>query len=177
MRLIIFPERCSGCSACEVFCSLHHEGRVNQELSRIHVIRDEEHAVFLPVACVSCQSKACMAACPEEGAIYINYLGMAVIEEALCTGCSKCMQACEIHAIRFSRQAGRGKSGKAFCFKCDLCGGDPTCIKACPQDALALAQDSDGEAGQRLYEPLRDDCTRIIDWLDERGLVKNRRHV
>lgn len=177
-RLVIYPELCSGCSACEVFCSLHHESKVNPELSRIHVIKDEAHAAFLPVVCVSCKNKACLAACPEQGAIYINHLGMTVIEETLCTGCSKCAQACEIHAIRFFKQSGRGKWGKAFCFKCDLCAGDPVCVKACPQGALAVKDIADdGEAAQNLYEQLRQECTRIIEWLDECSLVKNRRAV
>lgn len=177
MRLVIYPTLCNGCSACEIFCSLHHEGIVNPKLSRIHVIRDETHAVFLPVACVSCKNKACLAACPEEGAIFINHLGMTVIEESKCTGCGKCVQACEIHAVRFSKETDRGKWGKAFCYKCDLCEGDPVCVKACSQGALAFEEIANDEATQELYEQLRQECARIIDWLDERGLVKNRRDV
>ncbi|MBN1538296.1 MAG: 4Fe-4S dicluster domain-containing protein [Anaerolineales bacterium] len=175
MRLNIYPERCTGCSACEVFCSLHHEGLVNQELSRIHVYRDIENANFLPIACVNCQTKACLAACPEEGAIYINHLGMVVIEEQLCTGCSKCKQACEIQAIGFYRQTGRGKMGKAFCFKCDLCDGEAVCVNVCPVGALVLEEDTNGDAGQRLFETLRPARLEIVEHMEARGMAKTRR--
>ena len=145
MSLTISPEKCTGCQNCTVFCSLHHESVVNFELSRIQVLeRYSEHS-FLPITCVLCENKPCIEACPEPGAIKIDSLGAVVIDEELCTGCSKCVKACQLGSIRLHMLPGRGKSGKAVVLKCDMCSGDPWCVKVCQPGALQLEKEGTGQ--------------------------------
>ncbi len=142
MLLAVSPEKCSGCRACEVFCSLSHEGQAIPELSRIKVWKDETRNTFLPIVCPPCSDRPCVSACPEEGALRLREDGAVVVEESLCTGCSKCIRACPLGAITFHRLEGRGKHGKAVVLKCDLCDGDPWCVRVCAPGAVVTAQAS-----------------------------------
>lgn len=160
MRLEIEPKLCTGCRLCESFCALVHEEQIRPWLARVHVRRDESRAIFLPVACPACEAKPCIDACPEPGAISQTPLGAVVINELRCTGCSKCVRACEIGAIFFRRVPGRGKHGKAVALKCDLCGGDPWCVRVCAPGALRLV-DGDGQGGQTVYERLKIEMERL----------------
>jgi len=52
-----------------------------------------------------------------------------VIDDEKCIRCKKCIEACPFDAIWFSEETNK-------ILKCDLCGGDPQCIKWCPINAL-----------------------------------------
>jgi len=140
--LHIHPTQCTDCRLCEIFCSLKQEGYVNPNLARIRIARDEARKLLAPIACPPCDEKKCIAACPEPGALTIApQTGAVVIAESLCTSCSKCIAACDIGAIRFLRQAGRGKNGKAVALKCNQCDGDPACVRVCEPKALQYVSD------------------------------------
>ena len=47
-----------------------------------------------------------------------------VIDYNLCVGCRMCVYACPFGAMGFDADRGRP-------YKCDLCGGDPLCVKFC----------------------------------------------
>jgi Fe-S-cluster-containing hydrogenase component 2 len=167
MIIRVHPEKCTGCRACETYCALEQEGLVNPALARVRVLKDEPRNLFLPILCPPCDEKACVDACPEPGAMTIDpCTGAVVIAEALCTGCSKCIRACSIGAIRLLRQAGRGKFGKAVAFKCNQCGGAPWCVKVCAPGALEYVE----ESGQPVFESLRVALADAEKILAERGM-------
>ncbi|MBI4790739.1 MAG: 4Fe-4S dicluster domain-containing protein [Chloroflexi bacterium] len=172
MILQVNPEKCTGCSACEAFCSLEQERVVNPALARIHVFKDEPRDLFLPIVCPPCDEKLCIAACPEPGGIVVSEMGAVVIVEHLCTGCSKCVSACDIGAIRLVRQSGHGKFGKAVAVKCDQCGGDPWCVRVCVPGALEYVLESHG---QMVFEKLRAALPHAEKILAERGALPRRR--
>lgn len=161
MYLSIDPNRCTGCLACQVYCSLSHEGEVNVGLARITLLRARDQAGYLVLACVPCEAKSCLEACLEPGAIYVDEIGAVTINEALCTGCSQCVGACPIGGITFHRLIGRGKHGKAVALKCDLCGGDPWCARVCSSQAIVLVREREG--AQNAQDRLREICNR---WLE-----------
>ncbi len=139
MIFSINPENCTGCLACEVYCSLAHEGGINLGLSRIRIYETGNRQSILPVVCLPCAEKPCLQVCPE-GAIRLHDRGAVTIDESRCTGCSRCVRACKIGAIRFHRLPGRGKKGVAVALKCDQCGGDPWCVRVCPNGAIATVE-------------------------------------
>ena len=123
------PEKCSGCRTCMAVCSLYHEGAVNPELARIQVI-----APVLKIfeaegyTCKQCEGPECLYACPVEGALHIDEAtGARVIDAEKCIGCKLCLEACPQYPntpIKYDAQ-------NEICVKCDLCGGDPLCVKFC----------------------------------------------
>lgn len=52
-----------------------------------------------------------------------------VVDEERCTGCGFCAAACPWGVITLDPVTGKA-------LKCDLCGGDPACVKECPENAL-----------------------------------------
>lgn len=124
------PERCAGCLTCMAVCSLYHDGVVCPDMARIHVV-----APILKIfevqgyTCKQCEGPGCLYACPE-GALYVDEkTGARVIDEGRCTGCKICMEACP----QYPNTPIRYNSERNVCFKCDLCGGDPQCVKLCPK--------------------------------------------
>lgn len=45
-RLVTHPELCTGCRACEVVCSYHHEGFFSRKMGSIYVRRMERKGEF-----------------------------------------------------------------------------------------------------------------------------------
>ena len=68
-------------------------------------------------------------ACPT-GALYEDPESHLVIHDpALCDGCGHCVEACPFDAIWIDER-------ECVALKCDLCGGDPQCVKYCSPGAL-----------------------------------------
>jgi Fe-S-cluster-containing hydrogenase component 2 len=127
---------CAGCGICEVMCSLFHEGAVRPALARSHMIREPFTAKHRHFVCRQCSSPACYAACPlKDKAICIDDLtGITYINEAECTGCGMCVEACP-----FDPPGMKINTDKQVVFKCDLCmnrKAGPTCVEYCPFQAL-----------------------------------------
>ncbi|TAN05457.1 MAG: RnfABCDGE type electron transport complex subunit B [Rhodanobacteraceae bacterium] len=69
---------------------------------------------------------------------------VALIDEAVCIGCTKCIQACPVDAIV-------GANKLMHTVVADLCTGCELCIAPCPVDCIAMVPASD--ATQRLPRP------------------------
>lgn len=69
-----------------------------------------------------------MTACPVE-AITIAPTGAKVVVDSRCVGCKLCTIACPYGTIFYNVDTHKA-------FKCNLCGGDPQCARACPTEAI-----------------------------------------
>jgi Fe-S-cluster-containing dehydrogenase component len=76
-----------------------------------------------------------MTSCPVNAIAIAPHTGAKVVIERTCVGCAVCTIACPFGTV-FIDPATR----KAF--KCDLCGGDPVCAKACPTRAIEFVESS-----------------------------------
>ncbi len=131
--LIIDARKCTGCRACETFCSLKHEGVCNPAKGRVHVIKWEQDGVYVPINCMRCEEPACELACPKQ-ATYRNFeTGAMMVDPHRCIGCLSCVSACPFGATFVDPDDGR-------VLKCDLCDGDPTCVKVCPTGAITYEE-------------------------------------
>ena len=159
--LVFDPAQCTGCMKCAVACSEkwstelfpeQTKDTVNLEFSRIRPMRFQY--VDVVNVCSYCQLMdwaegtdkfPCEAVCPE-GAIYTvpegegtagSYgMGYKWIDRNKCLGEDKCWRCAEICEDQF----GSGISFDPIEKKaqmCSRCGGDPVCVKACPEP-LAL---------------------------------------
>jgi carbon-monoxide dehydrogenase iron sulfur subunit len=128
--LILDLSKCSGCRRCEVQCSFHRMGRVGRGISRIKVAKIEETGIDFPVFCQLCRERYCMD-CPQ-AAMTVGPLGQVTVDPDSCVGCGTCEALCPIGAIEIQEE---------IPFVCDLCQGDPRCVRACTMGALTFAPD------------------------------------
>jgi Fe-S-cluster-containing hydrogenase component 2 len=123
--LFVDHERCVGCRVCEGVCSFHHYRTHRRGLSAIAVLAFDSLSRDVPVVCVQCEDPACQAACPT-GSIYRDErTGAYLVNRETCIGCRSCVFACPFGAMFFDEEAGAP-------IKCDLCEGDPECVRVCP---------------------------------------------
>ena len=128
--LIVHPEKCNNCGDCEKACIKTRSSLTSPGLSCIRILQTpEEDDFFFPVACRQCENPPCLAACPKEAIFLDDELERTLIDRQKCVGCGYCVSACPFGAMKLDKQ--KGKS-----YKCDLCGGDPECVKVCEPGAL-----------------------------------------
>ena len=135
-RLYLLPNKCRGCSVCELVCSFHHVGEFNPAKARLYVVREPEAGVDTVVICRHCSKAPCMAACPYEAISRDPATNAATVNETYCTGCGKCVEACPHGAMIMAPETG-------LALKCDLCNGSPQCVDECPFGALIFAEQAE----------------------------------
>jgi len=132
-RLLVFPDRCTGCRACEVACVAEHEGVFGRVAARIKVFKREPFGLDYPIVCRHCTRPPCVEACPVEALSRDRHTGAVLVAEDRCIGCGACIEACPFGAVDFHPQSG-------LAIICDLCGGDPACVKRCATGAIVYEE-------------------------------------
>jgi len=155
--LVFDPYQCTGCMLCAVACAEKYskelfpeetKNMVNLEFARIRPMRFQY--VDVVNVCTYCQLEEwaegstnfpCAEVCPEDAILTIpegegkeGYYGMGYkwIDRDKCLGADKCWRCAEICEDQF----GSGISFDPIEKKaqvCSRCGGDPECVKACPE--------------------------------------------
>jgi carbon-monoxide dehydrogenase iron sulfur subunit len=129
-------EMCSGCRRCELACSMHHEDWMWPEASRVRVFMPFP-GLEVPLLCAQCDNYPCVDACPVEALTIDEDTTAVLVDREKCTSCGACIDACP-GKIPFLHPG----DNKATI--CDLCGGDPECVKVCHEaryDALRLVEE------------------------------------
>ncbi len=127
--LVIDPGKCTGCKQCELACSYVKEGSFNPSKSRIRVFDFHTEGRFVPYTCTQCDEAWCQQACPVDAITTDPVTGVKQVHDNLCVGCKVCTIACPFGTINYNVASGK-------VVKCDHCGGDPECVKACPTQAI-----------------------------------------
>lgn len=143
--LVLHPERCTGCHSCEMICSLTHDNECNLTLSRIGIMKTRGGGTNenIPIVCQQCHDPICADVCVM-GAISKNEeTGAFVVNEDLCVGCKACVIACPLGGVLYHYI-------KGCAMKCDLCGGDPECVKSCLYNALEFLPMDEWGRNERL---------------------------
>ena len=154
--LVYDSKKCCGCRSCMLACSLVHEGVENLSLSRIQNLAnglgtfpdDNDIAV-----CRQCVYPACVESCAFDS-LYVDENGIRRIDEAKCTGCQLCIDACPYvpHRTIWNPAKTNALGAKGVAAKCDLCADAPywsetggvngkqACVEICPLEALKFAK-------------------------------------
>ncbi|HJO93370.1 MAG TPA: 4Fe-4S dicluster domain-containing protein [Victivallales bacterium] len=122
-KLTIIQNLCIGCKECELMCGLKHHGVFNPLMARIRVEYNREMNCYDPVICQHCDDPACVKSCRFGALSKDVQTGIVGLEKDKCKCCRLCVKACPHNAIRVSQEGA--------ILKCDLCGGNPTCVKFC----------------------------------------------
>ena len=124
MRVKVNRSKCTGCLLCEVTCSLLHTGQVQREASAIRVnLGHLDHEHHKPVVCRQCKKMMCNQS--ENKEVGENLKQSFLWEKDL-----RKKEDCAFNAL--------------FAFgdklvHCNLCGGEPECVRSCPTGALSLS--------------------------------------
>ena len=132
--LVADPKKCTGCGMCRIVCAMTKSGIGNPIRSRIRVLWLNSPDCYLPVICQHCQDAPCMAVCPKKAIQRDDPMQKVMVDYDLCISCKMCMFACPFGAIGFDVD-------HQTVFKCDLCDGNPECVKYCFYEALNFVED------------------------------------
>jgi Fe-S-cluster-containing hydrogenase component 2 len=150
MKVIVFdPSKCTGCRLCEIACSVKHEGISNPLFSRVKILKRYEE-FFAPARCRQCEEPICLVACPLNAISRDKTLSIVKVDYDKCWGCRLCVELCPyggiyIHPVKRKAAA------------CDLCDGDPECVKVCSGEALSYVEEHDV-----VYKVKRENIFRLL---------------
>jgi len=128
-RILVRSDICSGCRACTLACVAGHEGGFGSFPSRIKVTKIETEGLDVPSVCRLCRRPACAAACPTGALVRDEILGVVRLDEEECIGCGACADGCPFGMVTMHPTSG-------LPLICDLCDGDPACVKRCAPGAI-----------------------------------------
>lgn len=120
MRIEVEPEKCSGCHLCEMVCSIYHLGIINIEKSAIRIEKDDLETSFnAPFVCRQCREMKCISGENKR----------KELEKKIFIWDKNRIEKCPFNVLNYF-----GENA----YHCDLCRGDPMCIKVCTTGAITL---------------------------------------
>ena len=134
-RVYVNEEWCLGCHLCEYNCAFANSRlpdmvtalKGKKIFPRIHI--EDKDKISFAVSCRHCSDPICVKSCIA-GAISKEN-GVVKIDENKCVGCLTCVLVCPYGALALGE--------KGVMQKCELCvenGGEPACVKGCPNRAI-----------------------------------------
>jgi Fe-S-cluster-containing hydrogenase component 2 len=133
---------------------VNHTGVNNPTRSRIHIIKWPMEGFELPMFCQQCEEAPCITVCPKDALTRDPIYGQVALSYDLCIGCKMCVIACPFGGMGIDTIARQ-------VIKCDLCDGDPICVRFCGPGALQFAPASSvnllkkRDAGMKFSELMR----------------------
>jgi phenylglyoxylate dehydrogenase beta subunit len=118
---------CDGCNACMVACAQVKAGSHDSIDSRIQIVAGDTG--FELALCRQCGDPKCVENCPAAALGKDDATGVIAWDGTKCVNCLLCTVGCAYGGIVHNQLAGH-------VVKCDMCGGDPACVRACDRKAL-----------------------------------------
>ncbi len=135
-KLVVRKNQCTLCGRCSLACSRRLAGFQDPARAAIRIIDNLPVSFDVKVKfCIQCPQASCMEACPSN-ALFRGEDGVVCLDREKCTGCSglfPCVKACEA-GLMFQHPE------VPYPLKCDLCRGNPLCVKECLSEILTFKQ-------------------------------------
>lgn len=133
--------KCVGCMACVVGCSVSKVGADDQKWRTVNRFNTYNHP-DLPVFCYSlacnhCEKAPCLEACPANAYTRDKVTGAVIHDESKCIGCKYCTWVCPFDAPKYNDST-RTVEKCNFCIDLLRSGDKPSCTYACPTGALSF---------------------------------------
>jgi len=122
-------DKCDGCGACMTACAAAKSETGALVHSRIRVLPDDLTGAFELALCRQCGEPKCVMNCPSGALVKDLDTGLVPWDGSKCINCLLCTAGCAYGGITYDGAVGH-------VIKCDMCGGDPACVRACPRGAL-----------------------------------------
>jgi carbon-monoxide dehydrogenase iron sulfur subunit len=137
MKIVVADlNRCVGCRNCEWACAFSRTGDFQSDQSNITVQLYPEDRFVTTLTCVHCETPVCVQICPQRALKRDPRTNAVVLVEERCIGCRMCLQVCPFGNIYMD-------PGKRIVHKCNLCEGEPQCIRFCMTKALDFVEIKD----------------------------------
>jgi len=132
LTLLYDAERCTGCLMCMIACAFKHYKTTDISKAHIRIVVTEDGEVE-GLNCHHCETPLCMTVCPSDAIVKAEETGMVKFYNLRCIGCRSCVYVCPLSMPVFDEFL-------RVSVKCDLCDGDPECVKFCSPQAIRLAE-------------------------------------
>jgi len=141
-RIYAKEEVCVGCRLCEVHCVVAHSKYKDNIVKAFkksnprplpRIVVEERKPLSFGLQCRHCDDPKCVKSCITGAMQQDPETGIVTNDETRCIGCWTCILSCPYGVIL------RDYREKKVATKCDFCienGGDPACVKNCPNEAL-----------------------------------------
>lgn len=134
--IAIEADKCNVCNDCVKACAAQKDNTSSLLDARISVSKINGGYKKGFALCKQCGFPQCAMVCPSGALKKDEDTGVVLLDESECMGCQLCTMACAYGGVRYHPT-------KHTVIKCDLCGGDPACVKACKYGALKLMKAGD----------------------------------
>lgn len=168
MGILVDTTECVGCRSCEEACAEAHgfpapdpDDSVFDTVRKTSITQwtlvnrfeVDDNEIFVKKQCMHCNQPACTSACLTK-AMLKQEDGPVIWREDKCMGCRFCMLSCPFDIPKFEYDEWNPKIQKCnMCFDRLKEGEIPTCVDACPAEAIIFGKRSDliEEANTRIY--------------------------
>ena len=133
MKLKISEKTCTGCMLCMTVCSYIKYSSINLKRSRVHILFNAKNYKQKIVVCRQCNVCKCISACRYGAFKKNNETGGVYIDNEVCQACYACIDACPFRAVSIDTK-------EELPNVCDLCNGDPQCVKSCVSGAMTITE-------------------------------------
>ena len=145
-RIIVEYEKCDGCKNCSVACMQAHRkdtGTVydldltNPENESRNFILKDKNGNYRPIFSRHCDEPECVLSCMSGALKKDEATGLVTYDEKKCGSCFMCVMNCPFGVLKPDNVT------RTKVIKCDFCqeaGGEPSCVKACPKQAIHVEE-------------------------------------
>lgn len=146
-RIMIDATKCDGCKNCSLACMQAHSPKAcdlytldledPENESRNFIYKNKNGEKYTPIFCRHCDEPECVLSCMSGALTKDPESGYVIYDKEKCGSCFMCVMNCPYGVLK------PDEATHMSVIKCDFCkdaGGEPSCVKACPKEAIYVEE-------------------------------------